>query len=169
MARWKDVKREDKKRTLDPSHPRIHYAGFWSRFLAFMTDLFMIGMPISLLIMLVFGYETMQSQPGFVDGLKAAESPGEANVMIPLMTLCMWAFTLFVFWIRSGQTPGKKLARIVIVDAVSLQKASPLQLLVRLIIYIMPIFALLSIPVMLFHPKKRALHDIFASTCVIYR
>ncbi len=169
MARWKDVKKADKNQSSSPKSSTVHYAGFWSRFLAFVTDLFMIGIPITLLIMILFGYDTMQSQPGFVEGLESKIKPAEANLMIPLMTLLFWAFTLFIFWFRTGQTPGKKMAQIVIVDSVTLNRPSTLQLIVRLIIYIMPIFALLSLFVMLFHPRKYTLHDIFSRTSVIYK
>ena len=169
MARWKEIKKSNNTKAPSPQKPAPHYAGFWSRFLAFVTDLFMIGMPITLLIMVFFGYDTMQSQPGFVDGLEGKVQPQQSNLLILLVTMLLWAITLFIFWFRTGQTPGKKMAQIVIVDEASQQKPTPLQLFVRLMIYIMPLLTFLSIFVMLMHPKKRTLHDLFSQTSVIYK
>lgn len=168
MARWKDVK---KGRVVPKSgaSPKVHYAGFWSRFLALATDIFMIGMPIGLLIMLLFGYDTMQSQPGFMDAIEGTRPENRANPLIPLITLSLWVITVLSFWQTTGQTPGKKMARIVIVNSRDLKKPSFLQLAARLLFFIVPVFAFLSLIIMLFHPKKRTLHDLMSGTAVIYK
>lgn len=168
MARWKDVKKGNlpKKPKLDK---KVFYAGFWSRFLAIVTDIFMIGMPIALLITLLFGYDTMQSQPGFMDAIEGTNTQNSADVRIFLITLSLWIITILIFWQRTGQTPGKKMAKIIIVNNSDLKKPSFLQYLTRLLFFIIPIFACISFFVMLFHPKKRTLHDIFSGTAVIYK
>lgn len=148
---------------------KVFYAGFWSRFLALSVDVFMIGIPISILIYLIFGYETMQSQPGFMDAINGMKPEQKANGLIPLLTISLWSLVTLAFWSKTGQTPGKKMAHIEIVNNADLQKASFLQLSIRLIFFIMPIFAFLSFFVMLFHPKKRTLHDMFSGTSVIYK
>jgi len=168
MARWKDVKKgkvNTKKETLDT----VYYAGFWSRFLAISVDIFMIGIPISILIYFSFGYETMQSQPGFIDAIEGIKPEQTANPYIPLITMSLWSLITLAFWIKTGQTPGKKMAHIQIVNMHTLKKASPISLLTRLVFFIMPIFAFISLFVMLFNPKKRTLHDIFSGTVVIYK
>ncbi len=168
MPRWKDVKKgklpESKK-----SEKRVVYAGFWSRFLALSVDVFMIGIPISILIYFTFGYETMQSQPGFIDAIEGIKPDQTPNALIPLLTMSLWSLITLGFWNVTGQTPGKKMAKVIIVDNTSLQRATLVQLLVRLLFFIMPIFAFISFFVMLFHPKKRTLHDIFSGTAVIYK
>ncbi len=168
MPRWKDVKKgklpESKK-----SEKRVVYAGFWSRFLALSVDVFMIGIPISILIYFTFGYETMQSQPGFIDAIEGIKPNQTPNALIPLLTMSLWSLITLGFWNVTGQTPGKKMAKVIIVDNTSLQRATLVQLLVRLLFFIMPIFAFISFFVMLFHPKKRTLHDIFSGTAVIYK
>ncbi len=168
MARWKDVKK-GKIGAKTPNLPKVYYAGFWSRFLAFSTDVFMIGMPIGLIIMLLFGYDTMQSQPGFIDAIESTKSPKDANPLIPLITLLLWTISMLLFWQISAQTPGKKMAKLIIVNHQNLQKPSLLQFIVRLLFLIMPLFAFISILVMLFHPQKRTLHDILSGTSVIYK
>lgn len=167
MARWKDVKKS-KHLTKKSAGTTIVYAGFWSRFLALSVDVFMIGIPISLFIYFVFGYDTMQNQPGFMDAIEGIKPSQQANPYIPLLTMSLWAFITLVFWHRNGQTPGKKMAHVIIVDNKTHKKPSLMQLTVRLLFFIMPIFAFISLFVMLFHPKKRTLHDIFGRTVVIY-
>lgn len=171
MARWKDVKKGNLKehKVEIKKQPKVYYAGFWSRFLALVTDMFMIGLPIGILVMLLFGYDTMQSQPGFIDAIEGIKPEKEANPLIPLLTMSLWAIIVLLFWYRTGQTPGKKMAQIVIVDNKTFQKPSFLQLIVRLLFLVMPIFTFISMITVLFPPKKRALHDIFSGTCVIYK
>jgi len=168
MARWKDVKKRNLPEKSKPKKKLI-YAGFWSRFLALSVDVFMIGIPISILIYFTFGYETMQSQPGFIDAIEGVKPEHAPNALIPLLTMSLWSLITLGFWNATGQTPGKKMAKVIIVDHTSHNKASLVQLLVRLLFFIMPIFAFISFFVMLFHPKKRTLHDIFSGTAVIYK
>ncbi len=170
MARLKDVKNKKALNTdKNDTNPQLVYAGFWSRFLALSVDVFMIGIPISLLIYFSFGYETMQNQPGFIDAIEGVQPGKEPNTYIPLLTMSLWSLVTLLFWYKTGQTPGKKMANIIIIDAQTKTKASLPQLLLRLIIFIMPIFAFFSFFVMLFHPKKKTLHDLLSRTAVIYK
>lgn len=170
MARWKDVKKgKQTQKGQDTAQEKVFYAGFWSRLLALCVDIFMIGIPISILIYFSFGYETMQSQPGFIDAIEGVKPDKEPNMLIPLLTMSLWSIITLIFWYRTGQTPGKKMANIIIVDAASHKKASLIQLIVRLLFFIMPIFAFFSFFIMLFHPKRQTLHDIFSKTVVIYK
>jgi len=168
MARWKDVKK-GKAETKKENTPTVYYAGFWSRFLALSVDIFMIGIPIAILIYFSFGYDTMKSQPGFMDAVEGVKPGKEANPYIPLLTMSLWSLITLIFWIKTGQTPGKKMAHIQIVDNETLKKASPARLFVRLVLFIMPLIAFFSFFIMLFHPKKRTVHDIISGTSVIYK
>ena len=168
MARWKDVKK-NKHTTESNSKKTVYYAGFWSRLLALSVDVFMIGIPISILIYFAFGYETMQNQPGFVDAIEGLKPEQRANPLIPLLTMSLWSLITLGFWTKTGQTPGKKMAHIEIVDNKTLKKASFLKLLVRLLFFIMPIFAFFSLFIMFLNPKKRTLHDMLSGTAVIYK
>jgi len=170
MARWKDIKKRKRtNRTKNTTEEKVFYAGFWSRFLALSVDVFMIGIPISLLIYFAFGYETMQSQPGFIDAIEGVKPDKQPNALIPLLTMSLWSLVTLAFWYKTGQTPGKKMANIIIVDAKTHKKAGLLQLIARLAFFIMPIFAFFSFFIMLFHPRKKTLHDIFSNTVVIYK
>ena len=195
MARWKDIKK-GKLAQKEEKKPRIIYAGFWSRFLAFVTDVFMIGIPIVLVIMVTFGYDTIKNQPGFIDGVedalaqKAAKEKmlttevnteittdpteevikkKESNPLTFFITLSLWAVVILTFWAKTGQTPGKKMAKVILVDSHTFQKPSFLQLVMRFIFLIMPLFAFISIPMMLLTRKKLTLHDLISRTTVIYK
>lgn len=168
MARSKNIKKQKISKE-SKTKKMVFYAGFWSRFLALSVDIFMIGIPISILIYFSFGYETMQSQPGFVDAIEGLQPEQKANALIPLLTMSLWSLITLGFWTQTGQTPGKKMASIEIVDSKTLKKASFLKLLVRLLIFMMPIFAFFSFFIILTNPKKRTLHDILSGTAVIYK
>ena len=193
MARWKDVKKGKVKQNKSSVKKKITviYAGFWSRFLAFVTDVFMIGMPIVLLIMVTFGYETLKNQPGFMDGVEDAmaknakektlitndlntstlelKQESQPDPLIFFITLSLWAVVILSFWYKTGQTPGKKMAKIILVDSKTFQRPSFVQLAMRFIFLIMPIFAFISIGLMLVTRKKLTLHDLVSQTTVIYK
>jgi len=138
--RWRDIKQ--KKNIITPTkEPKVHYAGFWSRTLSFVTDIFMIGIPITIIIMIFFGYEQMQTA-GFSDAMlqtqKAQEQAPNPLASIIQFTLFITAFVLF--WKISGQTPGMKMARIEIVDAKTFERASYLQLVTRFFGYFVSLF-----------------------------
>lgn len=166
--RWREIKQK-KNITATKDKPDVHYAGFWSRTLAFTTDIFMIGIPITIIIMIFFGYEQIQSA-GFSDALmqtqKAQEQAPNPLASIIQFTLFITAFVLF--WKISGQTPGMKMARIEIVDAVSLERASYLQLITRFFGYF---FSLLLFGYLwgLMRPDKRMLPDLISRTAIIYK
>ena len=168
MARWKDVKKSKPQEKKEPIS-KVIYAGFWSRFLALSVDIFMIGIPISILIYFSFGYETMQSQPGFMDAIEGIKPKHAPNPFIPMLTMSLWSIITLFFWSKTGQTPGKKMAEVIIVDNKTHKAPTLAQLVVRLVIFIIPIFTFISLFIMLFHPKKRTLHDIVSGTAVIYK
>lgn len=166
--RWRDIKHK-KNITTSTQAPTVHYAGFWSRTLAFVTDIFMIGIPITIIIMIFFGYDQMQTA-GFSDALmqtqKAQEQAPNPLASIVQFTLFISAFVLF--WKRARQTPGMKMARIEIVDALSLESASYLQLITRFFAYFISVF-LFGYLWGLVRRDKRMLPDLISRTAIIYR
>ncbi len=166
--RWREIKQKKNSTTLTES-PKVRYAGFWSRTLSFITDIFMIGIPITLIIMIFFGYEQMQTA-GFSDALmqtqKAQEQAPDPLASIVQFTLFITTFVLF--WKIPRQTPGMKMAGIEIVDAGTFEGASYLQLIVRFLSY--PL-SLLFFGYLwgLVRRDKRMFHDLISHTAIIYR
>jgi uncharacterized RDD family membrane protein YckC len=72
-----------------------------------------------------------------------------------------------MLWRYDGQTPGKKLARIAVVDANTLKPAPYWKLIVRFLGYMLSLITLCGFFIGLFRTDKRALHDLISGTCVI--
>lgn len=164
--RWRTLKK--KQPLSQPTKRKIAYAPFWPRALAFVTDIFMIGLPISLLVSAFFGYDQMHTATGLdviVHDPKAATNP--PNPVASLLQVGLFMLTYVLFWRISGQTPGKKLARIRVVDAKTLQRAPYWKLVLRFLGYFLSLISLVGFFAGLFRRDKRALHDLLSGTAVI--
>jgi uncharacterized RDD family membrane protein YckC len=163
--RWRTLKT---KKQPKPTKPITLFAPFWPRATGFVTDIFMIGLPISLLTMLLFGYDQMDSASGLdvlVHDPKAKSNP--PNPVASIMQMALFFITYVWFWYKSGQTPGKKLSRIRVVDAVTLQNASVFKLSLRFVGYFISLITLIGFFIGLLRKDNRALHDIISGTAVI--
>jgi uncharacterized RDD family membrane protein YckC len=165
--RWRTLKTK-KQHQPQPSKIKIHYAPFWPRALGFLTDIFMIGLPISLLMMMFFGYDQIHTASGLdviVNDPKAHTNP--PNPIASILQITLFLTTYVWFWHHSGQTPGKKLAHIRVVDAQTLENASYWRLTLRFIGYFISLITLIGFFVGLFRKDKRSLHDLLSGTAVI--
>ncbi|MEA1916257.1 MAG: RDD family protein [Campylobacterota bacterium] len=167
--RWRDVKR--KEHTKDALHveEKRDYAGFWSRVMGFVTDLFIIGMPISLLMMGIFGRDELKSATAFdvISHNEAAitNAPDPYASIVQILT----TMSIYVFmWHYTQQTPGKKMARTRVVDATTLQRASYFQLIIRFFAYFLSAITLFGFFIGLIRKDKRCLHDLVSHTAVVY-
>lgn len=164
--RWRTLKKKQHKPA--DTKPKIVYAPFWPRALGFTTDIFMIGLPISLLMIGIFGYDQMHSATA-IDVLshsdKAHTNP--PNPIASIAQMSLFLLTYVVLWHRYGQTPGKKLARIRVVDATTLETAPYWKLVVRFIGYFVSLISLVGFFIGLLRRDKRTLHDLLSGTAVI--
>jgi uncharacterized RDD family membrane protein YckC len=166
--RWRELKKKTLSSKKAAAGPSVRYAGFWSRVLAFVTDIFMIGLPVSLLIMLVFGHDQMESA-GAMDVILQTEA-AKSKAPDPLASLTQFVLFLLIytfFWKTSGQTPGKKMARIKVVDAKTFELASWPQLVLRFLGYFLSLVTIVGFFIGLFRKDKRTLHDLISRTAVI--
>ncbi|MDD2828354.1 MAG: RDD family protein [Sulfuricurvum sp.] len=155
-------------RTTTPPKPRIDYAPFWSRALAFGTDIFMIGLPITLLTMALFGYDQMHTASGLdviVNAPKAHTNP--PNPIASIVQISLFLITYVWLWHKSGQTPGKKLASIRVIDAKTFGNAPYWKLTLRFIGYFISLITLIGFFIGLLRKDKRSLHDLISGTAVI--
>jgi len=165
--RWRTLKKKKQQTLLLPKNT-TEYAGFWPRALAFSTDIFMIGLPISLLMMVLFGYDQMHSATALdviVHSDKARLDP--PNPIASISQMALFLITYVWLWHRSGQTSGKKLAYIRVVNAKTLENASYWRLTLRFIGYFLSLITLIGFFVGLFRRDKRTLHDLLSGTAVI--
>ena len=144
------------------------FATFPSRAIAFLTDLFMIGVPIALLAIVLFGYDQMNTASGLdvlVHDEKAISNPPNPISSITQIMLFLVAHVWLGY--RYGQTPGKKFAGIKIVSSKTLQNASVSQLIVRFIGYFLSAISIIGFFIGLFRNDGRCLHDLISGTIVI--
>jgi len=136
--------------------------------MAFTTDIFMIGIPITIIIMILFGYEQMHSA-GFSDALLQTEQAKEhaPNPLASLLQFLLYIIAFILFWKIPGQTPGMKMAGVKIVDAVTFEKPALLQLITRFFAYFLSLF-LFGYLWGLFRKDKRMLPDLISRTTLIY-
>ncbi|MFA6188699.1 MAG: RDD family protein [Sulfuricurvum sp.] len=164
--RWRTLKKNTKS-TPDKNSP-TKYASFAPRALGFFTDIFMIGLPISLILMALFGYDQMHTA-GAIDVItnnkKALQNP--PNPLSSALQIVLFMAITVELWHRYTQTPGKKLAHICVVDAKTLKKASYWKLSLRFIGYFFSLISLVGFFIGFFRKDKRCLHDLLSGTAVI--
>lgn len=165
--RWRTLKKKHPVKSV-PTKPKVEFAPFWPRALGFVTDIFMIGLPISLLMMMVFGYDQMHTATA-IDVIahtdKAHHNP--PNPIASVTQIVLFMITYVWLWHRSGQTPGKKLAFIRVVDAKTLGNAPYWKLILRFIGYFISLITLIGFFIGSFRKDKRTLHDLLSGTAVI--
>ncbi len=166
--RWRNIKHKNHTNTT-VSTPKVLYTRFWARVMGFITDLFMIGLPISLFMMIVFGRDEMKSATAF-DVISKNEA-AIANAPDPLVSILHVVLTMSIYlfmWHRNGKTPGKKITHSKVVDAKTLEQASYFQLAIRFLGYFISAISLIGFFIGLIRKDNRALHDLLSRTAVIY-
>jgi uncharacterized RDD family membrane protein YckC len=146
----------------------ILFTKFWSRVMGFVTDLFMIGMPISILMMSIFGRDEMKSATAL--DVIAHNEAAITNAPDPMVSILHVILTMGIYvymWNRNGQTPGKAMAHTKVVDAKTLKQASYFQLIIRFIGYFISMISLVGFFIGLFRRDNRTLHDLISRTAVI--
>jgi uncharacterized RDD family membrane protein YckC len=166
--RWREIKHK-KRAAPAAKKKKVRYAPFRARAMAFVTDVFMIGIPITLTIMMLFGHDqTMHSATGLDVLLDPAEAKKHApNPLASLLQIVLYGLTFILFWHASGQTPGKRMMQIRVVDAKTLQTASWGKLIVRFFGYFLSAVTLIGFFTGMGRKDQRALHDLISGTAVI--
>ena len=156
MAKWRDVKQnriqQNKNESIKKS-PKSDLASLSSRFKAFITDSFLITMPILYIVI----YLVMGSGKEFEQNMALGWS----------IILVVHALIILIFWLKNGQTPGLKAYELKLVDSKTLSRVSVLQVTIR---YLTTLFSIISI-FFIFTPfinrDKKTLQDIFSNTIII--
>ena len=156
MAKWRDVKQnriqETKVETINKSS-RDELASLPSRLKAFLTDTFLITTPILYIVI----YLVMGSGEEFSQN----RSLGWGIIFT------VHALIILIFWLKNGQTPGLKAYDIKLVDNLTKQRVSVIQVLVR---YLTTLFAVVSIFLLFvpfFNKEKKTFQDIISKTVII--
>jgi len=158
MAKWRDVKQnrilenksnESKNKKL----PKSNLASIPSRLKAFLTDTFLITTPILYIVI----YLIMGSGEAFSEN----RSLGWGIIFAIHSTI------ILVFWLKNGQTPGLRAYELKLVDNISRERVSVIQVLIR---YVTTLFAVVSIFLLFtpfFNKEKKTFQDILSNTIII--
>jgi uncharacterized RDD family membrane protein YckC len=157
MAKWRDVKQqkihEEKSNEVKKKLPKSDLASIPSRLKAFFTDTFLITTPILYIVI----YLIMGSGEEFAQNRAIGWG----------IIFAVHAIIILIFWLKNGQTPGLRAYDLKLVDNVSKQRVSVIQVLIR---YVSTLFAVISI-FLLFYPffnkDKKTIQDVFSNTVII--
>ncbi len=159
--RFRDVKQgkvsskvETKKKYTEQStsHKR-QYATVKDKLKAFVTDSFMLLMPI----MYVVFYLVMGGREGFAEH----KALGWLYILIPLIIVQT------IFMVKTGQTPGYRAYDIEVVDARTGERPSLFLILFRNLSAVLSAATLFGWILMFFRKDNKNLHDLLSGTIVV--
>ena len=147
----KNIQHKDKE--LKDEQIKVHYAKYTDRIKAFITDMFMIYAPILYIITYVF-----------LDG----KDDFQASQIAPFIGVSIYGIIYAILLAKLAQTPGKKAYIIKVVDDKTYEKISFFRALWRFIAFLISATTMLGLLTPLYRNDKKALHDMMASTVVVY-
>jgi len=157
MARWRDVKKgksTPKTDTTDKQSPSLQglCVSPLTRLKAFITDMFMIMMPI----MYITTYIIMDGKDDF-----------QANDMAHWLTMAIYGAIIVSFWVFKGQTPGFKAYEIILLDDKTGQKLGWVKATLRYIAFLVSAISIIGFLLPFFRNDKKTFQDLIMQTSVI--
>ena len=154
--RFRDVKQGKAQEETPNVKPKItddNYASVGMKIKAFLTDAFMLLMPI----MYVVFYLIMDGREGFAEH----KLLGWFYLLIPLVIIQ----TIFMY--KTGQTPGYRAYNITLIDENTKEKPTLFIILFRNLAAILSLFTLVGWMLMFFRKDNKTLHDLLSATAVV--
>ena len=157
--RFRDVKQGKtdhavpKVKKLKPETPEHHYASVGLKIKAFLTDAFMLLMPI----MYIVFYVVMEGREEFAEHRLL----GWTYILVPLITVQ----TVFMYF--TGQTPGYRAYNITLMDENTQEKPSLFVIIFRNMAAVLSLFTLFGWLLMFFRKDHKTLHDLLSATAVV--
>ena len=158
-ARFRDIKqgkqpapKEQKPSKKEPQF-KYPYASLGDKIKAFITDSFMLLMPI----MYVVFYLVMGSREGFGED----RLMGWIYILVPLVIVQTLFFTF------SAQTPGYRAYNLMLIDESTGKKPSLFIIIFRNLSAILSFFTIFGWVMMFFRKDRKTLHDLLSNTAVI--
>lgn len=145
------------------SNTRGHaYAGFWIRFIAYVIDSLIIGIPVAILFFgLLGGSAAFASQ----DQAQIAASGRVYNLLVLAAS-----FAYFVFFWAQGSTPGMRLLNIRVADQATFESIGLGKAVLRYVGWIVSSFCCaIGFIWAAFDSRKQGWHDKIGGTVVVYR
>ena len=155
--RFRDLKQNRVTDTTSPKKvekPAIPFAGNGVKAKAFLTDIFMLFMPL----MYVVIYVVMEGREG--------ASHDKLLAWIYVMAPFLLIITVFMI-VDSGRTPGARSQSLKVIDFHTLEKPSLFSIIFRNITLLFTMFIPLFWIIPFFRKDARMIHDFLSATCVI--
>ena len=156
--RFRDIKQGKEKEVIiedTSAENKRYYASAGSKIKAFLTDAFMLVMPI----MYIVFYLIMGGREGFEEHMGL----GWIYILVPLVIVQ----TIFMF--KTGQTPGYRAYNLTLIDDSTGEKPSFFIILFRNLCAVLSLFTLFGWVMMFFRKDSKTLHDLLSRTAVIYK
>lgn len=131
---------------------KAKYAKAPDRIKAFITDLFMIYMPI----LYITTYLFMDGKDDFL-----------SSDIAPLLAVSIYGIIYTIFVNKRGQTPGKKAYEIKIVDARTGENLSITKSFCRFVMFLVTSFSLIGLLLPFYRKDNKTLHDLICGSVVI--
>ncbi|WP_295419942.1 RDD family protein [Sulfurovum sp.] len=155
--RFRDVKQGKTTKPESKQNPdqKRAYASSGSKLKAFLTDAFMLVMPI----MYIVFYLVMGGREGFAEH----KLLGWLYILVPLVIVQ----TVFMF--KTGQTPGYRAYSLTVIDENTGEKPSLFIILFRNLCALLSFFTFFGWILMFFRKDHKTLHDLLSRTAVVVK
>lgn len=157
MARWRDTKKgkNTKKTTVEKKIEDVvpnQSCSPLHRVKAFITDMFMIMMPI----MYITTYIILDGKDSF-----------QGSEMARWITMGLYGLIVITFWVKKGQTPGFKAYDIILVNDSDKKTLNFVTATLRYFMYIISAISIIGVLLPFFRKDKKTLQDLVMRTSVI--
>jgi uncharacterized RDD family membrane protein YckC len=152
--RFRKLKKQSKQ-TKTSKHSNVKtlpYARISDKIKAFITDMFMIYMPI----LYIITYVIMGGKDAF-----------QASNIAPLLGVSMYGIIYSLFIMKSGQTPGKKAYTIKVVDSKTLKNLSFIKAFISFFVFLLSATFLIGLIFPFFRKDRKSIHDLVCNTVEI--
>ncbi len=161
MSRWRKVKQgkseaKPAKEGKARNEEKLVCAPVTVRLKAFLTDTFMITMPILYIVI----YFIMGDREGF----RAHMGQGWLIIL-----MAHFAATIAFWYFKKGQTPGMKAYELYLVDNATGEKPGLLKLILRYVMLQVAILSFFGMFVPFLLKSRAGLHDLVSGTCIVYK
>jgi len=156
--RFRNVKQgKEKEIVTEVSAPKNNYpyASSGMKIKAFLTDAFMLVMPI----MYVVFYLVMGGREGFSEH----KMTGWIYILLPLVIIQS------IFMYKTGQTPGYRAYNLTLIDESTGKKPSLFIILFRNLAAILSLFTFFGWIMMFFRKDNKTLHDLLSATATVIK
>ena len=146
-----------------------YYAGFVSRLFAFVIDVIVLVVAMTLITWLVtFAWNIVGVVPILGNRIGTDAADVVSVILSVVLTIGVYIGYPLFFWTLTGQTPGKLLMglRVVTTDGRYLSLGQSVRRLIGYVIAALPLY--LGFLWILVDDRRRGWHDKIAGTCVVY-